>query len=53
MTNIKYYSVDGKARYTVQLSPSFNAEASTLSEILAFLFKYGGYDDGDVLNTGV
>lgn len=41
MSNIKYYTVNGTTRYTVQLSPAFTVEASSLAEILTFLHKYG------------
>lgn len=44
MINIKHYTVGDSIRYVVQLSPSFTAEASTLGELLSFLYKYGGYD---------
>lgn len=45
MSNIKFYNVNGRTRYTVQLSPSFNAEAGSLAAILTFLFEYGGGND--------
>lgn len=45
MSNIKHYSVNGKVRYAVQLSPSFTVEANNLAEILKFLHAYGGIDE--------
>lgn len=45
MSNIKHYTVNGKTRYTVQLSPSFTVEAGNLAEILRFLSAYGGANE--------
>ena len=44
MSNVTYYTVNGKTRYVLQLSPSFKVEANSLAELLRFLANYGGSD---------
>lgn len=44
MSDIKVIYVDGKVRYSVQLSPGLSAEANNLAEILRFVIEYGGTD---------
>lgn len=45
MSNINYYVVNNKVRYTVQLAPGLSVETSTIAELLNFLFEYGGVDE--------
>jgi hypothetical protein len=42
MSNITYYTINGVTRYSIELSPSFKVEASSLAELLRFLSEYGG-----------
>lgn len=42
MPNITATIINGKSRYRVELSPGTSVEASTLAEILRFVFEYGG-----------
>jgi len=45
MSNINYYVVNNKVRYTIQLSPGLTVETSTLAELLDFLYEYGGINE--------
>lgn len=45
MSNINYYVVNNKVRFTVQLAPSLTVETSTLAELLDFLYQYGDINE--------
>jgi hypothetical protein len=45
MDNIKATVVDGKVRYSLELSPGVTIEASTLAELLRVLVEYGANNE--------